>query len=35
VAVDEATKFATAEGYTVTTEEDAETGETVITMRKY
>jgi len=35
VAMKEATKFAEAEGYTVTSEWDAETSETVITMRKY
>jgi len=35
VALQEATKFAEAEGYTVTSEWDAETSETVITMRKY
>ena len=35
VALNEATKFAAAEGYTVTSEVDAETGETVITMRQY
>ena len=35
VAMKEATKFAEAEGYTLTSEWDAETSETVITMRKY
>jgi hypothetical protein len=35
VALNEAKKFAEAEGYTVTSEWDAETSETVITMRKY
>lgn len=35
VALKEATRFAQAEGYTLTSEWDAETNETVITMRKY
>ena len=35
VAIQEATKFAAAEGYTLTSEWDAEASETVITLRKY